>query len=47
MRMLFIHSYFEILDKNVKSGRFMKCGVNVSHCVMCSSSVNFQSFIEF
>ena len=33
MRMLFIHFYFEIKDRNVKSGRYMKCGIIVSHCV--------------
>ena len=25
-----IHSYFEIKDRNVKSGRFMECGIIVS-----------------
>ena len=33
MRMLSIHFYCEIKDNNVKSGRFMKCGIIVSHCV--------------
>ena len=50
MRMLFIHSYFEIKDRNVKSGRFLKCGIIVSEdikFVICSPSVNFQSFSEF
>ena len=32
MRMLSIHFYFEMKDRNVKSGRFMKCGIIVSHC---------------
>ena len=31
--MLSIHSYFEINGINVKSGRFLKCGIIVSHCV--------------
>ena len=50
---LSIHSYFEIIDRNPKSGRFMKCRIFVSHCVgrwkfvICLSSVNFQSFSEF
>ena len=30
MRMLSIHFYFEMKDRNVKSGRFMKCGIIVS-----------------
>ena len=33
MRMLSIPFYFEIKDRNVKSGRYMKCGIIVSHCV--------------
>ena len=30
MRMLFIHFYFEIKGRNVKSGRFKKCDIIVS-----------------
>ena len=30
MRMLSIHFYFEIKARNVKSGRFIKCGIIVS-----------------
>ena len=33
MPMLSTHSYFEIKDRNVKSDRFMKSGIIVSHCV--------------
>ena len=33
MRMLSIHFYFETIDRDVISGRFMKCGIIVSHCV--------------
>ena len=50
MRMLSIYSYFAIEDRNVKSGRFLKCDIIVSEgikIVICSSSVNFQSFDEF
>ena len=33
MRMLSIHSYFVINDRNVTNGRLLKCGIFVSHCV--------------
>ena len=33
MRMLSIHSYFLIRDRNVISVRFLKCGLIVSHSV--------------
>ena len=44
--MLFIHSYFEIEDRNVKSGRFLKCGINVSHCVGRYKICNMLVFIR-
>ena len=52
--MLFInYYYYEIKDRNAKSGRFLKSGIILLHCVgryqvvICSSLVNFQSFSEF
>ena len=47
--MLPSHSYFESKDRDVKSVRFLKCGIILSEdikFVKCSPSVNFQSFSE-
>ena len=38
--MLSIHFYFEINDRNVKSGRFMKCGL--VFVVLCQMIYNLQ-----
>ena len=52
MRMLSSHSYYEIKGRNVKTGRIMKCGMIVSHCVgrykICNMfiCVNFNRLVK-
>ena len=47
MRMLSIYSYLKCMNLNVKSGRFLKCGIIVSYCVGRYKICNMVVFNEF
>ena len=48
MPMLSIHSYFDIKDRNVGSGRLLKCGIIVSEdSIKLAKSFAFDNFHSY